>query len=278
MPDQFDLWREMGAEILESPDSDSPRLRFAAALENMRDTSGEGRTRARFIRVQLRLASLETDHPEWMRLATEALSLILDYEKRWTPDLYQQERISRPEFHRGFVEYITVAAAELLEMRRAIFSEAPIRHLDIVEVPNGDFLRRLFDELKKIHYFRNLVSLRLDGQNITDEDVEFLADLPLTRLRWLSLAHNEIGDVGVLTLVKQLPHLRFVDLHDNPVDPVEELVFDQGVVTQKRPTQWVQDLPDVPWLRRQVISGQLIYPSRFEQNREDRQRVPVERQ
>lgn len=278
MPDEFDLWREMGGEILESPDSDSPRLRFAAALENMKDTSDEARIRARFIRVQLRLASLETDHPEWMRLATEALSLILDYEKRWTPALYQKELIRRPEFHRGFVEYITVAAAELLEMRRVIFSDAPIRHLDIVELPDGNFLRRLFDELKEIPYFRNLVSLSLDGQNITNDDVEFLADLPLTSLRWLSLAHNEIADRGVLTLVEKLAHLRFVDLRDNPVDPIEELVFDQGVVTERHLTHWGQDLPHVPWLRRQVISGQLIYPSRFEVNREDRQPILVERQ
>jgi hypothetical protein len=267
MPSEYELWRRMGEEIRESPDDDRLRRLFAGLLESGDDANEGTRNRARFIRIQLRLASMDADHPEWLRLAAQALQLFLRYERAWVPEVYQ--KFSRPQFHRGFLELITIPARELAENSSLILSEAPIRHLDIVDMPGDGYVQDLFDGLfSKLPAMRRLLSLRLDGQGINDADVARLTKLPWKNLGWLSLANNEIHEEGVAMLADRLRTLRYVDLHGNPFDPIDELTFDQDVVVNRRRTPFGEEHAEIPWLRRGVVSGQVVYPSRFEIARE----------
>jgi hypothetical protein len=264
MPNEFQLWEKMGKDILSSPDDDDLRLQFAFELENGEGADNQDRRRARLIRVQLKLNSLRTDHPEWMRLATEAYGLLLDNELEWTPPRYRDLGIRNPQFHRGFMECIVVAARVLLELHTQIFTLAPIRHLDLVDLPSGGALAKIFTSLSQHNYFGRIVSLRLDGQKIRDNDLQLLAREGPPNLRWLSLAHNEITIEGVRALMADnLRRLWFVDLHDNPFDPTEQMIFDQGVIIEKHLGPMPDQFFDLGWLRRQVDGGQPIYPSRF---------------
>lgn len=252
--------------ILASPEDDGLRREFATILETGPNATEADKSRARYIRLQLRLASMWPDHPEWMRLATEALSLGLRYQNDWIPELYRDDGVRDVEFHRGFLEQMTVRAETFFGNREEFFLEAPLQHLDIVELSEDFTLRMLFNaRFQANRAFRNIRSLRLDGQGISDADVSFLASLPWVNLRWFSLAHNEIGGVGVQALLdSSLSQLEFVDLHNNPVDPVEQLIYDQDAVVETVPTSWMKDFPDVRWLRREVVGGQVVYPRRFE--------------
>jgi hypothetical protein len=267
MPGEYELWRRMGEEILQSPDDDRLRRLFAGLLESGDDADEETRNRARIIRIQLRLASMDADHPEWLRLAAQALHLFLRYQRAWVPEVYQ--RFGRPQFHRGFLELITIPAKELAESSSWIFSEAPIRHLDIIDMPGKGYVQDLFNRVfSKAPAMSRLLSLRLDGQGITDADIAFLTTLPWKNLGWLSLANNEIQEAGVAALANRLKALRFVDLHGNPFDPIDELTFDQDVVVNRQRTPFGEEHPEVPWLQRELVSGQVVYPNRFEVVRE----------
>ena len=235
--------KDIHEAILASPDDDGLRREFATRLEIESNATEPDSIRARFIRLQLRLASMGPDHPEWMRLATEAMSLSLRYQSEWIPDLYRNEGVREVEFHRGFAERITVKAGTFFENREEVFLEAPLQHLDIVDISEDHTLRTLFDvRFVRNRAFHNVLSLRLDGQGITDDDVTFLSSLPWVNLRWLSLAHNEIGSDGVQALLDSpLRQLEFVDLQNNPVDPIEELIFDQDRVVETVPTSWMKD-------------------------------------
>jgi uncharacterized protein (TIGR02996 family) len=271
MPTEPELWRRLGEKIVSSPDDDDPRYQFARFLEpdeRNEEIDPQARARARFIRMQLRLASMDADHPEWFRMATQAAQLAHHFERFWVPEAYQ--RLSRPRFHRGFVELITISATDLAENARWLFVEAPIRHLDIVDVPSPGYVEKLFDRLfSKTDSIRQVVSLSLDGQGLADDEVRVLARLPWERLRWLSLANNQIGEDGVIALVEELRTLQYVDLHGNPFDPTDELTFDQDVVVRQQGTSFGEQHSEIAWLRSQVVSGQVVYPNRLDMSRSE---------
>jgi len=88
------------------------------------------------------------------------------------------------------VELIKVPAGLLREYLNQLFAEAPIQHLDVVELEQPDRLKPLLDLLGENGHLEKLVSLRLDGQGLDDSSVETLENAAFGRLRWLSLAHN----------------------------------------------------------------------------------------
>jgi hypothetical protein len=161
MPDESDIWRDFGKGIVDAPDADVPRLRFAQEMERGDDASDQDRARARFIRVQLALGSIRSGHSQWMSLATEAYWLLLKYEQDWLPRPYSNINVRRPEFFRGFVECVTVPGYVLAERHDTIFSSAPIRHLDITEIREPNYMEHLFGKLDTSDSFRRILSLRL---------------------------------------------------------------------------------------------------------------------
>jgi uncharacterized protein (TIGR02996 family) len=264
MPDERELWELRGDEIIKSPNNDDLRLAFANDLEQGEQSDEENRRRARFIRVQVRLGILRPSHPEWMRLATEAYGLLLDYGGLWMSAWFRDVGI-RGQFHRGFIELVRIRANVLLELQARLFEQAPIRHLDIVELSSADHLKRLLDSLEQNKHLSRVISMRLDGQGLRNEHMEMLHRPSLARLRWLSLAHNDIGEAGAMTLATQnFAQLVYVDLHDNPFDPAKEPVYDQGVVIEQRAYRESARHTDVPWLRRRVLAGQVVQPDRFQ--------------
>src|SRR2546430_6250597 len=91
--------------ICEDADDDAPRLIFADWLDENGDPQ-----RARFIRVQCRLAKLGEDDPERQRLAFEADSLLPEMQARLTDRKHPPyaARVGawleeqKPAFERGF--------------------------------------------------------------------------------------------------------------------------------------------------------------------------------
>jgi hypothetical protein len=146
-----------------------------------------------------------------------------------------------------------------------LFSEFPIRHLDLVDLQHPELLEALIVKLETDGFLERMVSLRIDGQELEDSQIDLLDRPSLSNLRWLSLAHNNIGYEGALALTSQnLRGLQFADLHGNPFDLVEQLAFDQGVVIDRSRDQVARRFPDVGWLQRRVVSGLLFQPSRYE--------------
>jgi hypothetical protein len=265
MASEAEIWKRMGREILASPNNDDLRIRFANLLEEDEVAEVKHSERARFIHIQLALASLTPNDPEWMRLAIQADSILLDHEEEWIPDWYKEAGVRDPEFHRGFIECVTVPAYQLISSRDRIFTQSPIRHLDIVELEAPELLEAAIVLLEGDGYLKHLISLRLDGQHLKDEHIEYLNNPSLSGLRWLSIAYNDIGYEGALALTGgHLRDLQFVNLQGNPFDPVEQLTFDQGIVVGRSMEHVREEFPDVGWRRHRVISGLLFLPSRFE--------------
>jgi hypothetical protein len=268
MADEGKLWSTLGTEIVASPGNEELRYQFASDLERDEPEVSPNRARAEFIRVQLKLSRLSANHPEYMRLATRAHRLELQYRGEWIPSGFRQVDVREVEFHRGFVELIRLPASVLREYQNGLFREAPIQHLDVVELQSPDQLRPLLDSLEENGHLQKLVSLRLDGQGLDDESVETLGHAAFERLRWLSLAHNQIGPKGVSLLARErFRNLRFLDLHDNPFDPTPQLVYDQGVVIERRADPRVVEFGAVPWLRKTIRGGQYVAPDRFSLSR-----------
>ena len=251
MATEAQLWERMGKDIIASPDNDELRLQFAAALEEGDSVDENSHDRARFIHLQLALALMSPNDSEWMRLATEADSLLLKHEQEWIPKWYLEAEVRDPEFHRGFVECVTVSYSKVQDYHSKIFTQSPIRHLDFTDLWSPDLLHLLLYQLEQDGHLQRMISLRLDGQELEDQHIEFLNRPALSKLRWLSLAHNEIGYKGALALTQEnLSGLEFVDLHGNPFDPVEQLSFDQGVVIDRSSDHVRGKFPEVGWLRR----------------------------
>lgn len=172
MADERQLWEKMGPGILAYPDNDNLRLEFAEELEA--DGSPESSERARFIYAQLALSTISPGHSEWMHLATESESLLLDNNDRWVPSWYREYGIRDAEFHRGFIECLTISGNTLLKMRDQLFRQSPIRHLDLVDFGNPNLLGDILGALESDGYLQQIVSLRLDGQGLEDRHVKSL--------------------------------------------------------------------------------------------------------
>ena len=128
-----------------------------------------------------------------MRLATEADGLLLDYEKEWTPSWYEAAGVRDAEFHRGFIECVTLSWSAFVDFGYSIFTEAPIRHLDIVDLGKADELELFVEWMESGGFLGRMISLRLDGQELEDKHMEHLNRRGLSQIRWLSL-HTTTSD------------------------------------------------------------------------------------
>jgi hypothetical protein len=100
------LWKQLAPDILGKPELDEPRLELAARLDDervRRRLEGKPSPRAEFIYLQLKLAQMSSDPPEWFRIATRARSLLIDYGDLWTPEALRTPGILNVTFYRGFV-------------------------------------------------------------------------------------------------------------------------------------------------------------------------------
>jgi uncharacterized protein (TIGR02996 family) len=260
-------WNERVREIIRQPDDDELRLRFAGDWERQ----GFDRERALLVRLQIKLGTMPggVDHPEWFRLSSDAHDLIRNKCQEWVPEWYGEHGIQNPEFHRGFIDFVTVDARTLRteSLRRKLLDSAPIRHLNIVDLAGDDELGMILDSLARDGEAWRILSLNLDGQNLTDRGVLMLPNSSLSNIKWLSLAYNHVGRAGVEALAEasygRLKMLGYVNLQGNPFDPVEEIYEDQGIVVARRTP--VPPKPSTKWLERRVAFGRVIESNRFEE-------------
>lgn len=273
MSDWQRVWDTRGSGIIAHPEDDDLRYAFATALEEGESGESPNRARAEFIRIQLKLSSLSPSHAEYTRLATRAYALELRYRRQWIPGLFIE--FPEVEFHRGFAELVAVHADILLNRQNQLFAEAPLQHVDILDLDgtqNNNIrqdLKSLLDSLAENGHLQKLVSLGLDGQRLTDESVTILANARFERLRWLSLAYNQIDRRGIDILVRgRFRNLRFLNLQGNLFDPTTELFYDQGIVIERRESQFFSDIDaaEIPWLTKTVRGGQYVQPDRFAVN------------
>jgi hypothetical protein len=265
MADFEELWHELGPKILESPESDEPRLEFAARLDDERVRhrhEGKPSPRAELIYLQLKLAEMPTDHPEWFRVATRVRSLLIDHEQQWIPQELMSSGVLNATFYRGFVAKVTVAAWYLMDAASFLFRIAPIQHLDVVDVDSEKRLRRIVERLTELEVVADVRSLGLDSQGISNAENLYIGGW--SGLRWLSLRYNNLDFKNVRLLLKSAPQsLVSIDLYGNAGDPAPQFNFDQGVViSSEPPTRDEEQLFDWRTARRS-IAGREIHPDRF---------------
>jgi hypothetical protein len=265
MADFEQLWEELGPDILAKPELDEPRLEFAARLDDervRRRREGQPFPQAEFIYLQLKLARMSPDHPEWFRIATRVRSLLIDHEELWTPEAFRTPGILNVTFYRGFVAKVTISASYLMERARLLFHTAPIEHLDLVDVDSEENFLRLTSRLVNAEVITRVRSLGLDSQRISHAETLNLG--VWSGLRWLSLRYNNLDAENVRLLLKSAPlQLRSIDLYGNSGDPAPRFSFDQGVVISSELPPAEEDLPHDWRTERLAVAGREIHPDRF---------------
>jgi uncharacterized protein (TIGR02996 family) len=248
--------RELLNAVLLAPDDDAPRHLYAEWLGLQPDEPSKAR--AAFIKAQLAVAQAGTLSD---RLTSEHLAS--RYGTEWAGLIARL--VTRFRFDRGFIENVTLDAGEFLERAPILFSEAPVRHLDLTGVVAAARTLFLSPSLEPIR------SLDLSRNGLTDEHVMLLAASPVLKsLRWLSLADNRIGAEGALALARSplSEQLVYVAFHGNPFEPNERYSHDDGFVVDS----WMPEDGvalesayggELRWLRHAARTIEDSVPNRF---------------
>lgn len=225
------------------------RGRFAVGVDDTTDRLSYAREweasesdpeRALLIRLQLRMAEIGRDHPEWFRLRTQTEEILLDEMQSMVPGWFTELGIRNPVFHRGFIEGCVVPMRTLLNPndRRQLFDFAPIRHLTVTGIEPRERLNLLFGAPE----FRQIISLAIDRQGLTDESLRTFATYKPQNLQWLSIRNNHLT-ADSLDWLTDLPNLRYVDFSGHGPESEEDVDDDQGVILSRTPPPLAQRFP-----------------------------------
>jgi uncharacterized protein (TIGR02996 family) len=209
--------------VVDRPDDDAPRVRFAEFLDAQGDPYGA------FIRAQLARthALRHRSDEEAHRFGEEARTIENEHRTpAWTNGVEKLVRL--PRFIRGFVEKIVVDAQQYLDRADEIYRVAPIRHLVLSEV--GD----LANAIARDPHLEQVVSLALGNSSgkrpIEDAGIAAIAASPhLRKLKSLEVSHQGITRAGLEALCasKTLPSLIHANVAGNKFeDPVEDVAAD----------------------------------------------------
>lgn len=236
--------------VLDDPDSDFPRLVYAQWFDQQEDEVSKAR--AEFILAQIELARMDPEIISTGRAfgAQNRVAKLRDrYGDRWAGDL--AEIVEGYSFQRGFIGQVTMSARNFLDHGERMFSLAPIQHLDLTgvrDVNEALFFSPLLGKLR---------SLVMDDCGLHDLHLQMLAASPeVTNLRWLSVAENNLGMAAAEALAgsRYLKALEFAEFRANPVDPVEQLGRDSGIVVASWLPPEGEELEKrfghLPWLHR----------------------------
>jgi uncharacterized protein (TIGR02996 family) len=193
-------------DILEHPQDDDARLRYAEWLEDHGDPLGE------FIRVQCRLARLPANHVAVMELENKERALLAEHEQSWVGDL--SDMLDWWTFRRGFVEEIGTSTEKFLANSCSIFQRAPIQEVHLCQV------RDQIEPLAASAYLQRTSYLDLSNNVVRDQGAKLLADCPyLAHVHGLNLSSSGIGDSGLkaLALSPHLTELRELYVSDNRI-------------------------------------------------------------
>lgn len=248
------------ANIIAQPDLDAPRLAYAAAIK------AHDPHRSRFIELQLQAAGQGKPSPEFKYAARDLLE---QYGRDWGANLVPP--CTSVYFHRGLVAHVAMTMADFLMHGDHLVEQAPIQHLNIGWSPDQTASgTRLVEQFFASPLLARMRSLSLDLCRLRDEDMACLAASPnLAQLEWLKLTRNDIGEPGVRALASSagLPKLRYVGFFGNPVDPTEELFFEQGIVIDRElPALGMQiesEFGPKPWLHLDAVTSWDVPPPRY---------------
>jgi uncharacterized protein (TIGR02996 family) len=186
--------------IRDNPDDDTPRLAFADWLtENGSPEHGE------FIRIQAERARLPADDDRQSDLHARELRLLAAHTADWTsgPPVMRAGR-----FRRGFMEYVTGKAADLVAQLPEIASLAPVRELAISNLGAADGLGAALAALPAMAGVETImVSDRAGDRAPAEQLVALFASPHLKRVRRLKLFCGECN-AEVLDQIVSLPALQ----------------------------------------------------------------------
>ncbi|HJZ91023.1 MAG TPA: hypothetical protein VKE40_09135 [Gemmataceae bacterium] len=170
--------------VVTDPDADAPRLANAEHLQASSRTAD--RARSEFIRLQVDLARLTGNEPQWPGLVWRERELLERYRAAWErplrdrlrPSLLSPGRWLRSQlfgsgglwgFRRGFVEHIHAPAPSFLAEDAAILGHAPIRRVVLAHASESVGVLAADPRLDA------LASLHLVGHMELDEELNVLA-------------------------------------------------------------------------------------------------------
>jgi uncharacterized protein (TIGR02996 family) len=192
--------------ILDRPQDDAPRYRYADWLDERCDPLGE------FIRVQCRLATLPAAHACVLELERRERELLAEHEKSWVDGM--EGTLDWWTFRRGFMDEIGTCTDRFLDNAGVLFERAPIREVHLCRA------RDRLGALAASAYLQRADYLDLSGNALRDHGARLLASSPhLVHVHGLNLSSNGIGDGGLKALLasRHLPKLRDVYLDDNRI-------------------------------------------------------------
>jgi hypothetical protein len=223
--------------------------------------------RANFIVMQLKLAKLvrmDPDDDDAFDLALDTETLLESYGNQWLEFDGLNELVDDYSYNRGFVELVEMPAARFMQQVDLLYRLSPIYHLDLTKVI--DVAEGLF----QLPQLQQLLSLSMDQCGLKDEHLEQFAHSPhFPNLRWLSLILNDIGISGTERLAAStlFPNLQYVNFLGNRVDPIDELLDDQGIVMERRSPSEAREIEarhgPIKWFHPEARLVSDLPPSRF---------------
>ena len=197
--------------VLADPDDHAARLALADWYDANQNPRGE------LIRLQL-AAAKASDPVERARLREKAYALLDVHRETWLAG--KPEYVESTQFRRGFVEMVSLDAAEFVRHASELYAWAPIRMLVLTAAQAS------IRELARAPEVERIVRLVLPDAGLGDAEVADLMQSPhLRRLKVLELPRNRIGTAGVEAIAaatSRLPSLVHVNLVGNPVDNPSE--------------------------------------------------------
>ena len=236
--------------VLDRPDEDEPRIRFADFLDAQGDPYGA------FIRAQLELThTLRCGSDEVAsQLREKARELRYDHRTpEWTNGV--EKLGADPEFIRGFVDRIVIDARTYVDHADELYRRAPIRQLVLTGV--GDIAETIARDSR----LSRITWLTIDGKpTVGDRGLGAITGSPHVRtLRVLSASCQEItiGGLEALCASKQLPALVYANLVGNFFeDPIEgygtdwvtSRIVPESIRLSAFGKQLEQKYGELPWL------------------------------
>lgn len=227
--------RELFDAVVDAPDDKAPRDAFAAWAKT------NDPPRAEFIHAQYdEVARRKAGKSDWTTPRRQAQALEKQHGRRWAGPIANM--CSKYVFYRGFVEQLTIGAAEFLDHADKLYARAPVRHLSLTGV--AAVAPRLFNS----PHLDRIVSLSLQRNKLDDPQLGLLAaSAHLGKLRWLDIGFNKLSKHGYELLIASsgLGALEYVNTVGNPGgDLGEEIGVDMldGSIQGARSSKWARDL------------------------------------
>jgi uncharacterized protein (TIGR02996 family) len=220
--------------ILADPDDDAPRLIYADWLDEQGDAD-----RAEFIRLQIRLARMESDEPGHAGIRRRAHELGRAHHVEWTNQLPRFEHVNWEVFERGFISAVKFESPEAyFQHAHDVFDAAPIQELrlhqfywrDAARLAESPYLRRVrvldlndgnrigiagAESLMSSPHLRNLVVLKMGKNSLGSAAIRAICQANYVRkLRILRLERNDLFDDGLTYIAESsaLARLQQLDL------------------------------------------------------------------